>query len=79
MRPNPQFRADLITFTEESLNEKLNFLCIDESKVHSALYQEFFIFYATFSLSGNNAVNNVYIFLVQIIFYRLVWMWNMPA
>ena len=29
MWPNPQFPADLITFTEEILNEKLHFLCSD--------------------------------------------------
>ena len=27
MRPNPQETADLVTFTEEVLNEKLHFLC----------------------------------------------------
>ena len=27
MRPNPQFPADLLTFTEEILNTKLYFLC----------------------------------------------------
>ena len=27
MWPNPQFPADLSTFTEEILNGKLNFLC----------------------------------------------------
>ena len=26
MRPNPQFPADLVTFTEEILNGKLHFL-----------------------------------------------------
>ena len=29
MLPNPQETADLITFTEEVLNEKLHFLCSD--------------------------------------------------
>ena len=29
MRPNPQFTADLVTFTEEILNGKLHFLCIE--------------------------------------------------
>ena len=29
MWPNPQFPADLITFTEEILNAKLRFLCSD--------------------------------------------------
>ena len=27
MWPNPQFPADLVTYTEEILNEKLRFLC----------------------------------------------------
>ena len=27
MRPNPQFPADLVIFTEEILNGKLHFLC----------------------------------------------------
>ena len=27
MRPNPQFPADLVTFTEEILNGKPHFLC----------------------------------------------------
>ena len=27
MRPNPQFPADLVTFTGEILNGKLHFLC----------------------------------------------------
>ena len=29
MRPNPQETANLVTFTEEILNGKLQFLCID--------------------------------------------------
>ena len=29
MWPNPQFPADLVTFTEEILNGKLHFLCND--------------------------------------------------
>ena len=28
MWPNPQFPADLVTFTEEIINGKLHFLCI---------------------------------------------------
>ena len=31
MWPNPQFSADLVIFTEEILNAKLNFLCSDMS------------------------------------------------
>ena len=29
MWPNPQFPANMVTFTEEILNEKLHFLCSD--------------------------------------------------
>ena len=29
MWPNPQFPADFVTFTEETLNGKLHFLCIE--------------------------------------------------
>ena len=29
MWPNPQFTADLVTFTDDILNEKLHFLCSD--------------------------------------------------
>ena len=29
MWPNPQFPADLVTFTEEIVNGKLHFLCSD--------------------------------------------------
>ena len=32
MWPNPQFHADLVTFTEEVLNGKHDFLCIVLSK-----------------------------------------------
>ena len=33
MWPNPQFPADLVTFTEEILNEKLHFLYSDLSSM----------------------------------------------
>ena len=39
MGPNPQFSADLITFTEETLNGKLHCLCSVENFV---LYKKFF-------------------------------------
>ena len=29
MRPNPQFPADSVTFTEEIINGKIQFLCND--------------------------------------------------
>ena len=31
MWPNPQFPADLVTFTEETFNGKLHFLCNDKT------------------------------------------------
>ena len=34
MWPNPQFSADLVTFTEEILHGKLLFLCSDGSTNH---------------------------------------------
>ena len=40
MKPNPQFSADLVTFTEEILNGKLDFLCSDMEKlvlIHTSL------------------------------------------
>ena len=36
MSPNPQFPADLVTFTEEILNEKLHLLCSVEVVVIDA-------------------------------------------
>ena len=33
MRPNPQFPAELVTFTEEILIGKLQFLCSDSFKL----------------------------------------------
>ena len=38
MRPNPQFAADLVTFTEEILKGKLHFLC----SVSNTLLRGFF-------------------------------------
>ena len=37
MWPNPQFPADLVTFTEEIPNEKLQFLCSVSCKVTRAI------------------------------------------
>ena len=34
MWPNPQFPADLLTFTKEILNGKLHFLCSDAAFVY---------------------------------------------
>ena len=38
MWPNPQFRADLVIFTEEILNEKLYFLCSDDFSENSNIF-----------------------------------------
>ena len=35
MSPNPRFPADLVTFTEEILKEKLHFLCSEGKGEHS--------------------------------------------
>ena len=37
MWPNPQIPADLVTFTEEILNEKLHFLCSEYTPINSNL------------------------------------------
>ena len=36
MWPNPQETADLVTFTEETLNRKLHFLCSDAWKAYAS-------------------------------------------
>ena len=38
MRPNPQFPADLVTFTEEILNGKFHFLCSKGLHKFSSLF-----------------------------------------
>ena len=38
MWPNPQFSADLVTFTEEILNRKFNFLSSGAKKIYQAIY-----------------------------------------
>ena len=38
---NPQFSADLVTFTEEILNGKLHFLCSDNSSQDEFLLEYF--------------------------------------
>ena len=40
MSPNPQFPADLITFTEEILNGKLHCLCSDKNSCVLVCYSE---------------------------------------
>ena len=40
MGPNPQFLADLGTFTEEILNAKLNLLC-NEKQPDQSLIEQF--------------------------------------
>ena len=43
MWPNPQFPADLVTFTEEILNGKLHFLCSVMSPIKLIREPFFFI------------------------------------
>ena len=38
MRPNLQFLADLVTFTEEILNRKFNFLCSGRKQIYRTIY-----------------------------------------
>ena len=38
MWPNPQFPADLITFTEEILNEKLHFLYSESKAIYMIIF-----------------------------------------
>ena len=40
MWPNPQFSADLVTFTEEILNGKLHFLCSVLSEIYLGFCQK---------------------------------------
>ena len=40
MWPNPQFPADLVTFTEEILNRKFQFLCSDFLEFLSSIMQK---------------------------------------
>ena len=40
MRPNPQFPANLVTFTEETLNWKLHFLRSDTMDLWKTLWKE---------------------------------------
>ena len=37
MEPNPQFSVDLITWTEETLNGKLHFLCSVITRIPKSL------------------------------------------
>ena len=38
MWPNPQKNADLVTLSEEILNEKLHFLCSDSESVYNKTF-----------------------------------------
>ena len=40
MWPNPQKNADLVTLSEEILNEKLHFLCSDSESVYNKIFQK---------------------------------------
>ena len=58
MWPNPQIPADLVTFTEEILNRKLNFLC-------SNLYSKTFTVHY-FNFPETLVLNHLECCLVQI-------------
>ena len=40
MRPNPQFTADLVTFTEEILNGKIHFCAVSVPAKFTEVYLE---------------------------------------
>ena len=51
MRPNPQFPADLITFTEEIFSEKFHFLCSDMSKKSVIKFHNHSIYFRKYSVA----------------------------
>ena len=62
MWPNPQETADLVTITEETLNEKLHFLCSDHPwnfdltfskiiNIHQRVFHDFFKFAPDWNLT----------------------------
>ena len=46
--PDPQFPADLVTFTDKILNGKLQFLCSRVSTAMVIIFLEFLMFYQIF-------------------------------
>ena len=50
MWPNPQFPADLVTFTEEILNGKLHLLCSETCKVR---FEDFYENFSETLIGGN--------------------------
>ena len=64
MWPNPQETADLVTFTEETLNGKLHFLCSAYAQVsnHVDFFYcggDFFKNWANFSISAKYRLFNI--------------------
>ena len=58
MRPNPQFPAALVTFTEEILNGKLHFLC-------SVIY--FFVISIHLASFFGNKLGNETLYIMQLV------------
>ena len=74
MWPNPQFSADLVTFTEEILNGKLHFLCSVSWNYFSGFGKKFAkshnFFYA--KISDNNRSYMGYDQLEVLIYPKLI-------
>ena len=60
MRPDPQFLADLVTFTEEILDRKTRFLCSDCNylAVVQFVYSRFCIIVTTYLADCNVAITS---------------------
>ena len=65
MRPDPQFPADLVTFSEEVLNGKLHFLCSDLFRKIPAINTSFAPKYVHFQGWPLNFVQNIKMFQPQ--------------
>ena len=63
MRPDPQFLADLVTFTEEILDRKTRFLCSDCNylSVVQFVYSRFCIIVTTYLADCNVAITSYYV------------------
>ena len=72
MLPNPQFPADLVTFTEEILNGKRHFLCIDSlSWMFDRVILNTYLVLVSFLLTKNNLLEDYYFFLLGELFASL--------
>ena len=62
MWPNPQGTADLVTFTEEILNEKLHFCAVLPNIFHDVknIVETFFEYYQIFIMKLFSKIVNLY-------------------